>query len=56
MQFNKGKCTYTEVLNMPNRLFHGLYVRLINRLSTDEGQKQIAQEEMSEAIEEEVNP
>lgn len=34
------------------RMFHSLYIKLINRLSTDEGQEQAAYEEMGELIEE----
>lgn len=50
----KGKATITEVLEMPNRLFHKLYVSLLKKLSTEEGQKEAAQEQLVEKIEEEV--
>ena len=37
---------------MPMRLFHTLYIKLVNRLSTDEGQQEADYEEMGELLEE----
>lgn len=54
MNYYKGKASFTEVLEMPNRLFHRLYVALLNKLSTDDGQKEMAQQELVDKIEEEV--
>lgn len=50
----KGKATITEVLEMPNRLFHKLYVSLLKKLSTEEGQEEVAGQQFIEKIEEEV--
>ena len=50
----KGKTTFSEILEMPNRLFHRLYVSLLNKLSTEEGQQEFAQQELVDKIEEEV--
>lgn len=36
---------------MPNRMFHTLYIKLMNRLSTDEGQNQAAYEKLEETLE-----
>lgn len=54
MNYYKGKVSFSEVLEMPNRLFHRLYVSLLKKLSTEEGQKEIAEQEVVEKIEEEV--
>ena len=37
---------------MPNRLFHTLYANLIKKISTPEGQEQVAAEKMVEEVEE----
>lgn len=50
----KGKVSFTEVIEMPNRLFHRLYVSLLKKLSTEDGQKEAAQEQLVEKLEEEV--
>lgn len=55
MDYNKGKCTYTEVYEMPNRMFHTLYVRLIKKLSTENGKNEIIENEIQEKLEEEVS-
>lgn len=54
MNYYKGKLSFTEVLEMPNRLFHRLYVTILKKLSTEEGQKEIAEQEVKDKIEEEV--
>ena len=54
MQFNKGKTTYTELMDMPNRLFHSLYVKTINKYNSEQGLKEAAGEELMETLEEEV--
>lgn len=54
MNYCKGKVSFTEALEMPNRLFHRLYVSLLNKLSTKEGEEEITQEQVIEKIEEEV--
>jgi len=37
-------------MEMPNWLFHGLYARMVRRLSTEEGQKEKAAETFVEGI------
>lgn len=54
MNYYKGKVSFTEVIEMPNRLFHRLYTSLLNKLSTEQGQNEIAQEQIIDKIEEEV--
>jgi len=39
---------------MPNWLFHGLYCRMVQRLSTEEGQKEAAAQTLVETITEGV--
>ena len=35
-----------EAVNLPNRLFHGLYYLAYQRMSTDEGKQSLAMENM----------
>lgn len=46
----KGRATISEIMNMPNWLFHGLYSIMVKRLSTEDGQKDKAVETLVEGI------
>lgn len=48
----KGKTSFDELIEMPNRMFNQLYINLLKKLSTPEGQEQIANEQAIEKIEE----
>ena len=51
---NKGRVSYTEAYNMDNRLYHTLLSNLRKKLSTEEGQKNAAADELENQIEEGV--
>lgn len=40
-----------EVQDMPNRMFHTIYINMLERLSTDAGQAEAAAEELTETLE-----
>lgn len=54
MDNSKGKTSYVEAMEMGVRTFHTLYINLRNKLSTENGSKQAAVEELKDQIEEEV--
>lgn len=54
MEHYKGRTSITEIMEMPNRLFHTLYVTLLKKLTTDEGQEKLATEELEEQLQEVV--
>lgn len=55
MDHYKHKFSFNEVLDMPNRLFHTLYISLTKKLATDSGKKELADKALTDSIEEEVN-
>ena len=46
----KGKSSILELMEMPNWMFHGLYVKMVQRLSTDEGRKEAGAETLIEGL------
>ena len=48
----KGRVTVSEMLNLPNRVFHGIYAICYNKALTDDGQENLAAEEMMDNLEE----
>lgn len=52
MTHYKGRSTIKEIMDLPNRIFHGLYVLTIRKLSTDEGVQEEVAQEIEEKIEE----
>ncbi len=55
MEYYKGRTTINDVFEMPNRLFHTLYISLLKKLTTDEGQKELANNELEEQIQEVIH-
>lgn len=54
MRHSKGRTTYSELYNMDVRFFHVLYSDLRKMLLTEEGQQNVAADELEEQVEEEV--
>ena len=50
----KGRISISEAVHLPNRMFHGLYVAAMRKLSTEEGAEALASEHVMDAIEEGV--
>lgn len=48
----KGRTTITELLALPNRVLHGLYAICYNKALTEDGQEDLAAEEMMDNLEE----
>ena len=48
----KGRATISELLALPNRVFHGLYAICYNKALTEEGKENLAAEEMMDNLEE----
>ena len=48
----KGRTTISELLALPNRVFHGIYAICYNKALTEEGKKELAGEELMDNLEE----
>lgn len=48
----KGRVTISELLALPNRVFHGIYAICYNKALTQEGQEALASENMMDTLEE----
>ena len=47
----KGRISYSEAINMPNRSFHALYTMLQEKAISEEGKEQLAGENISDELE-----
>ena len=51
-QHFKGRASIEQLMNLPNRVFHGLYAICYKKALTEEGKEDLATEELMDNLEE----